>query len=365
MTYAELLYYYPEQFFSYQSWYFGYVLAIFFVITAFWICKMSGKTSFVLWMPIICMIIINICLEIIYEECLVYIEKNSYMDIYGASNNESSSAMKYYDIKCLTFAGLRRWIEAEWRYAIFTALCSCVGYLVVDRIKRHSIGGVCAVVILVVLSICIIDRSVAFSARLIFELGVRETPEKQWFEFVSVEKDGEEFWGAKIMTLGANIQNGGAYVIDEPVAVYESDSISAPLCYLACGTVFPKTSFRGLGLIKKANWMYISQGEQLKSDEPWYDENGNERRICVGYIRIEDFIGAVSWKERGGVRGHSARLTLMSDQIFGFSSGIYLSPNIMHAFMPLEMYILCPLFVLLFSSWLWMTVTKKRSEVKA
>ncbi len=347
-----------DKYFSYQSWYFGYVLAILLVILVFWICKMSGKKHFIIWLPTVLIIVVNVVIYILYGKCIDYPKSSST----HALLSEAGRLSKYHAVKYIAFSGLRRWVDAAWRYALCSAVLSAVGYFVLVTKKKagkRRITLICACILAGLSVFCALDRSLAVSARIIFEArgGTANADDCRVCWDDDWGKTGNKIVRQKswVRLGGLSDQEKQFRVFKKDVPVYANmDSETEPQCWLPAGAKIEQYKLRTWASTSGSGWKYIDG--DVRAKKSWMDSHGYTLTTCVGYVRINDLLNAIEPSKGYSNPKLTARIELMETDIMAFSDGFYVSPSIMHAFMPLELYVLCPSAVLLFIAWLWMLI---------
>lgn len=349
--------------FSFQSWYFGYILALTLVLLTVLLVRMLKlKPHFIVWLPALLMAVICLSVWLADIKIIEYLDRCSKAGAYydeglqvGRLGEEAYKS--WYLNAYFETTAIRRWLDSSLLYIASTVIFSVIGMLVYRFSRKHSRLKVLrsfALIFIFLTLICCADRRFALSARLLFK--------PQDFDeslltvtFFTDDRGYGLIWGRGISTgdFGWVIK----ITLTRDVPVYSYPSLNSELKHvLKKGLTTDITEYMALELPSVSGWRYGS-----RIYKHWKDEDGLPHFFTDGYIRIEDILRAA------GSSRFILRAEMMTSDILLYTKGIMVPDSIMYAFEPLEIYLLLPIALLCSLSWVTaITVRhKKAHSIKA
>lgn len=338
--------------FGFQSWYFGYALALFFLLLCLWAVKVGKlRRQRVLWLPVCALLVFTLGvfgLRCWADGCLnafAQAETPTFdMDAWFLKPVNSMDAAQQKTLGRLWLAAVLRdsvcgsWLRNVWKYALFELLLSVGAFFLTRRRALPVAGGLA--LSLALLALFAADRQFALSARLLFQPG----DAAQYSDSGDPERWEYEYSGLPVQSL----DNAATYVrdltwtLDRPITLYaEADTASQPVYTTrtgaTCDTVWLRAS-----VLKDRAWSY----GVYRVEKAVYDGVDWPYRF-EGYYRKGELLRACGVWSGNGALGWLARRTVYYVEAAVFSDGVAVPPGFMGCFMPLEI----GLFALLALLW--------------
>jgi len=352
--------------YGFQSWYFGYVLALALVLFVFGAVTIGGKGRWklILWVPMLVMAAItvftfaaqllmersvdNMLLEFSRENREIPWMDSVNLDILARDSKLEKCAVFQY----LTDVVLPIWQKNAIKYIIFTLAGSglAIGVHFITKRKslllRSVVGGGTALLILVA---CCVDRSFSLSPGLLFA-GTAESGTVEEYTYETLSGD-TVFLTDKIYAYrSVGHLYGMSYVLRDGVTIYDNEG-------QVLGSMNSRAYIDTCSLTEKRGWIYYGRYRREVSD---FESTGSIGLYTDGYIKLSELISASGGGSGNGWAGFLARESVMRTAYILFESGIFLSPDFMQVFMPLEVYVLIPLITFYFAACTTLKLKRKR-----
>ncbi len=348
-----------------QSWYFGYVLAFALVLLVFFCVQMTKKrcSHVILWLPLLVMLFLLAAVLILREKTAESAELMA--SIYRSNQNAppgmgvTTPPFEARDVALhfINTAGASRWLKHCPWYLLTTEIFALIAWLISRKLKvgaKICVSGVSFGIAALLLVMCLIDRHHALSARALFQKAEVLKEPASW---VTVDELND-------YTLYH------IYIFWDEDCFLSGDVYSLKLSKNVAGYDEPGAFSEKLGVMRKDS-PHTRPYLLLPTEKPgwfggsnlWhvYDReiNGLFSAGPPAFVRAEQLIRAAGSYRENGILGVIARPWLTSIDLGIYTLGIAVPPNIMHVFVPFEIYLLAPLTVLFAAVWLIMCIGQR------
>ncbi len=212
--------------------------------------------------------------------------------------------------------------------------------------------GFGSLVLCLMLVLCIFDRSVAFSARMLL-------PEPKGFpDWCAGEWNGVEVYSIE---YASRLRILGTPEVDLALAklpVYTEPRFGSE----AIDFTFEAGRYGIIGIAptEKHGWAFTNQSVG------WIkDENGYYTKRVLGFVPLEKAIRTAGDGKEDWPLTIMARPNVMLADMVMFSMGYGVTANFMHVFVPFEIYLLVPLTAIFGIAWLVLLIRSRRAKRKA
>lgn len=344
--------------FAFQSWYFAYVLVIaLVVICGFFVVVSKKKIVRILFcLPTVIMIVLCLIIRKIDAGFAEYIGNADYF--FDIANTLDSRLYVFYTIKK---AGTERWLAASWSYIVFSAVLSLAALLIACRTTKKSVlntAGRTAAVFACLLLLFVIDRNTALSAKILFSPteAVSEAEQRRKQTFINTDMDGNEIWQISHSGTLNGFEHITYYEAADEIPVYAEPTRRAEVVgMIDAGCDISYVDMMSFIVPEQAGWRYVDR-ITVKYDLGY--------KMLTGYVKIEDVVNACEGSHNR-YPGLIVRQKLMEVDTVPFSMGYAVSPSIMYAFEPFEIYLLAPLTAIFGTIWIVLFICNRIAKRKA
>jgi hypothetical protein len=344
--------------FAFQSWYFGYVLALALaLLTVLTIRMLKLKPHFILWLPTLLMALFCLAVWIADIKILEYLDSCSKSGVYFDEGYQMGKLgkeeyQKWYITAYFETASIKRWLDSSLYYISSAVVFSGIGLLIFKlSLKRRRLNVLrsFALIFIVLSLLCFADRRFAISARLLFQ--PQDFEERVIVNTFFPDDDGHGLiWGRDI--TDSDFERKTIIILTRDVPVYSYLSLGSEVKHVfKKGFPLNITEYMALELPSVSGWRYDS-----RIDKQWKDENGLPHFFIDGYVRINDILRAA------GSNRYILRARMMESDILLYNKGVIVPDSIMYAFEPLELYLLLPLALLCCIGWVTAKIIKHKQK---